>query len=136
MFQEISHVLLTEEQIQTRVKELAAQLSREYEGKDPIFVGVLKGVVMFYADFVKNFEGHCQMDFMWISSYEGTDSTGRMTVKRDVSADIKGRHVLILEDIFDTGSSLQFVYDHLLEKKPASPTRGRERLSPSEYMLS
>ena len=68
MFQEISHILLTEEQIQTRVKELAAQLSKEYEGKNPIFVGVLKGVVMFYADFVKNFEGYCQMDFMWISS--------------------------------------------------------------------
>ena len=113
MFQEISHILLTEEQIQTRVKELAAQLSKEYEGKNPIFVGVLKGVVMFYADFVKNFEGYCQMDFMWISSYSGTNSSG-MIVRQDLSQNIKGRHVVILEDIFDTGNSLDFTYKHLL----------------------
>lgn len=120
MFQEISHVLLTEEQIQTRVRELAAQLSADYEGKNPIFVGVLKGVVMFYADFVRNFEGHCQMDFMWISSYSGTTSTGNMVVQKDLSNDIKGRHVVILEDIFDTGHSLDFTYRHLLTKEPAS----------------
>ena len=119
MFQEISHILLTAEQIQTRVKELAAQLSKEYEGKNPIFVGVLKGVVMFYADFVKNFEGYCQMDFMWISSYSGTNSSG-MIVRQDLSQNIKGRHVVILEDIFDTGNSLDFTYKHLLSKEPAS----------------
>ncbi len=120
MVNDISEILLSEEQIQSKVKELAAQLSKEYEGKDPIFVGVLKGVVMFYADFVKNFDGHCQMDFMWISSYAGTSSTGHMVVKKDVSADIEGRHVVILEDIFDTGSSLEFTYHHLLSKNPAS----------------
>jgi len=120
MQQDISYVLLTEEQIQTRVKELAAQLSAEYAGKDPIFVGVLKGVVMFYADFLKNFTEHCEMDFMWISSYSGTSSTGRMQVRQDLSENIKGRHVVILEDIFDTGSSLQFTYEHLMSKNPAS----------------
>lgn len=120
MINDISEILLSEEQIQSKVKELAAQLSKDYEGKDPIFVGVLKGVVMFYADFVKNFEGHCQMDFMWISSYAGTSSTGNMVVKKDVSAGIEGRHVVILEDIFDTGSSLEFTYHHLLAKNPAS----------------
>ena len=119
MLQHISKVLLTEEQIQTKVKELAAQLSREYAGKDPVFVGVLKGVVMFYADFVKNFTEHCQMDFMWISSYAGTTS-GEMVVRKDVSVDLKGRHVVILEDIFDTGNSLQYTYNHLLSKEPAS----------------
>jgi len=120
MLQDISYVLLTEEQIQTRVKELAAQLSAEYAGKDPIFVGVLKGVVMFYADFLKNFTEHCEMDFMWISSYSGTSSTGRMQVRQDLSKNITGRHVVILEDIFDTGSSLQFTYEHLMSKNPAS----------------
>lgn len=119
MLQHISKILLTEEQIQTRVKELAAQLSQEYAGKDPVFVGVLKGVVVFYADFVKNFTEHCQMDFMWISSYAGTTS-GEMVVRKDVSTDLKGRHVVILEDIFDTGNSLQYTYDHLLTKEPAS----------------
>ena len=119
MHQNISHILLTEEQIQTRVKELATQLSSEYAGKNPIFVGVLKGVVVFYADFMKYFTDYCQMDFMWISSYSGT-SSGNMVVKKDISADIKGRHVVILEDIFDTGSSLEFTYPHLLSKEPAS----------------
>ena len=119
MLQDISYVLLTEEQIQTRVKELAAQLSAEYAGKDPIFVGVLKGVVMFYADFLKNFTEHCEMDFMWISSYSGTESK-TMQVRQDLSKNITGRHVVILEDIFDTGNSLQFTYEHLMAKNPAS----------------
>ncbi len=115
----IERVLLSEEQIQNKVKEFAAILSEEYADKDPIFVGVLKGVVMFFADVVKNVNIPCQIDFMWISSYAGTDSS-HMIVKRDVSADIKGRHVVILEDIFDTGNSLDFTYKHLLEKEPAS----------------
>ena len=119
MLQDISYVLLTEEQIQTRVKELATQLSAEYAGKDPIFVGVLKGVVMFYADFLKNFTEHCEMDFMWISSYSGTESK-TMQVRQDLSKNIEGRHVVILEDIFDTGNSLQFTYEHLMSKNPAS----------------
>ena len=119
MLKNISKVLLTEEQIQTRVKELATELSKEYAGKDPVFVGVLKGVVVFYADFMKYFTEHCQMDFMWISSYAGTTS-GEMIVRKDVSVDLKGRHVVILEDIFDTGSSLQYTYHHLLSKEPAS----------------
>ena len=119
MLQDISKVLLTEEQIQTRVKELAAELSEEYAGKDPVFVGVLNGVVIFYADFMKYFTEHCQMDFMWISSYSGT-SSGEMIVRKDVTVDLKDRHVVILEDIFDTGNSLQYTYNHLLSKEPAS----------------
>ena len=112
--------MLTEEQIQTRIREMGEELSREYADKDPIFVGVLKGVVVFYADMVRRITVPCQFDFMWISSYDGTESTGMMEVKRDVSADIKGRHVVILEDIFDTGNSLQYTYEHLLKKEPAS----------------
>ena len=119
MLNNICKVLLTEEQIQTRVKELAAELSTEYAGKNPVFVGVLKGVVIFYADFMKYFNDFCQMDFMWISSYSGT-SSGEMVVRKDVSVDLKGRHVVILEDIFDTGNSLQYTYDHLMTKEPAS----------------
>ena len=119
MTENIERVLLSEEQIQEKVKELAAILSREYAGKDPVFVGVLKGVVMFFGDMVKRIDIPCQIDFMWISSYEGTNSC-KMQVKRDISADIKGRHVVILEDIFDTGNSLDFTYKHLLSKEPAS----------------
>ena len=116
----IDKVLLTEEQIQTRIRELGEELSREYADKDPVIVGVLKGVVVFYADMVRHIHVPCQFDFMWISSYSGTESTGKMDVKRDLSTDIKGRHVLVLEDIFDTGNSLQYTYDHLLAKEPAS----------------
>ena len=115
----IQEILLTEEQIQAKVKEFAAMFSEEYADKDPIFVGVLKGVVMFFGDVVKHVKVPCQIDFMWISSYEGTNSS-HMQVKRDISTDIKGRHVVILEDIFDTGHSLEFTYHHLLSKEPAS----------------
>lgn len=119
MTSNIKQVLLSEEQIQNKVKEMAEELSREYAGKDPVFVGVLKGVVMFFGDCVKRITIPCQIDFMWISSYKGTNSC-EMVVKRDVSVDIKGRHVVILEDIFDTGNSLEFTYKHLLSKEPAS----------------
>lgn len=120
MEENIKEVLLSEEQIQARVQELAKTLMDEYADKNPVFVGVLKGVVVFFADMVRNFNFPCQIDFMWISSYSGTNSTGAMQVKRDVSADLKGRHVIILEDIFDTGNSLNYTYQHLLSKEPAS----------------
>lgn len=120
MDRDIQEILITEEQIRQRIAELGEELTREYEGKDPVIVGVLKGVVVFYADMVRQIKTPCQMDFMWISSYQGTNSTGSMVVKRDVGVDIKGRHVLILEDIFDTGNSLDFTYRHLMSKEPAS----------------
>ena len=96
MKNDIKEVLLTEEQIQSKVKELAKQLSEEYAGKDPVFVGVLKGVVVFFADMVRNLEIPCEFDFMSISSYSGTNSTGRTEIRKDVSVDIKDRHVIIL----------------------------------------
>jgi len=120
MEKDIMKVLLTEEQIKTRVQELGEILTEEYKDKDPVVVGVLKGVVVFYSDMIRQIKVPCQMDFMWISSYEGTETTGSMVVKRDVSANLKGRHVLILEDIFDTGNSLDYTYKHLLSKEPAS----------------
>ena len=120
MKNDIKEVLLSEEQIQAKVKELAAQISKEYAGKDPVFVGVLKGVVIFFADMVRKISIPCEMDFMCLSSYGGTDSTGNVVVKKDLSVDIKGRHVVILEDIYDTGNSLSFLHQYLLSKEPAS----------------
>lgn len=116
----IGKVLLTEEQIQSRIRELAEQISLEYADKNPVFIGVLKGVVMFFGDFVKRVTVPCQIDFMCISSYAGTNSTGDMQVKMDISTDIKDRHVIILEDIFDTGNSLTHTYNHLMKMEPAS----------------
>ena len=120
MERDIAKVLLTEEEIHNKIKELGAVLTAEYAGKNPIVVGVLKGVVMFYADMMREIKVPCQMDFMWVSSYSGTHSTGNMMVRQDLSADVKDRHVLILEDIFDTGNSLDFTVKHLLSRGPAS----------------
>ena len=120
MEKDIQEVLLSEEQIQTRIRELGEILTKEYEGKNPVVIGVLKGVVVFYADMIRQIKVPCQMDFMRVSSYKGTSSTGNMLMKLDLSADLKGRHVLILEDIFDTGNSLEYTYNYLLSKEPAS----------------
>ncbi len=120
MHQDIKEVLISEQQLQERIMELAEQLNADLVDKDPIFIGVMKGVVMFFGDMVKRITVPCQIDFMWISSYEGTESTGNMVVKKDISSDIKGRNVVILEDIFDTGNSLDFTYHYLLSKEPAS----------------
>lgn len=120
MHQDIARVLLTEDQIKARVRELGAELMRDYEDKNPVFVGVLKGVVVFYADMIRAFDAPCQLDFMWVSSYQGTQSTGNMVVRKDVTTDLTGRHVVILEDILDTGRSLRFVVDHLKSKGAAS----------------
>ena len=120
MEQNIQKVLLSEEQIQSKVAEFASILSKEYAGKDPLFVGVLKGVVMFFADVVRNITIPCEIDFMCLSSYGGTNTTGNVAVKKDLSVDIKGRHVVILEDIYDTGNSLAFLHKYLLDREPAS----------------
>ena len=120
MDKDILEILLSEEQIQSKIRELGQILTQEYKDKNPVIVGVLKGVVVFYADMIRHIKTPCQMDFMWISSYRGTSSTGKMLVRQDISADIKGRHVLILEDIFDTGNSLEFTVNHLKSKEPAS----------------
>ncbi len=117
---DIQQILLTEEQIKARIKELGEILTAEYADKNPVIVGVLKGVVVFYADMIREIKVPCQIDFMWISSYAGASSSGNMQVKRDVTVDIKDRHVLILEDIFDTGNSLDYTYRHLMFKQPAS----------------
>ena len=120
MDKDIEQILLSEEQIQNRIRELGEILTAEYADKNPVIVGVLKGVVVFYADMIRQIKVPCQMDFMWLSSYSGANSTGKMLVRPDVTADIQGRHVLILEDIFDTGNSLEFTVNHLKEKHPAS----------------
>lgn len=120
MHSDIQQILISEDQIKNRIRELGQELTRDYAGKDPVVIGVLKGVVVFYSDMIRAMDVPCQMDFMWITSYSGTESTGSMVVRKDISTDLKGRHVLILEDIFDTGRSLEFAYRHLLEKEPAS----------------
>lgn len=120
MHNDIKEILLTEEQIKAKVAELGKILAEEYRDKNPVVVGVLKGVVIFYADMIRAMGIPCQMDFMCVSSYQGTQSSGRTQISKDLSCDISGRHVLILEDIFDTGNSLEFITNHLKNKGAAS----------------
>ena len=116
----IQEILVSEEQIQKRIREMGEILTAEYEGKNPIVVGVLKGVAIFYSDMIRQIKVPCQMDFMWISSYVGTQSTGNMMVRQDLSSDVKDRHVLILEDIMDSGNALDFTVKHIMSRNPAS----------------
>ena len=120
MEKDILKVLITEQALQERIGQLGKELTEAYRDKDPVIVGVLKGVVIFYADMIRQIQVPCQMDFMCLSSYHGTQSTGNMVVRQDMSVDVTGRHVLILEDIFDTGSSLDYTYRHVCSKNPAS----------------
>ncbi len=119
MHADIERILITEEEIRAKVEELGVLLTEEYKDKNPIVVGVLKGVVEFYADMIREINAPCQMDFMWISSYVGAESK-KMMVRQDLSQNVEGRHVLILEDIYDTGNSLEFVVNHIKSKNPAS----------------
>ena len=120
MHKDIQEILMSEEQIKTRVAQLGQELLRDYGDKNPVFVGVLKGVVVFYADMIRAFDAPCELDFMRVSSYRGTQSTGNVVVRQNVTVDLTGRHVVILEDILDTGRSLEFVCDHLRRKGAAS----------------
>ena len=117
---EIERILVSNEEIQTRLDELVAQINRDYEGKELLLVCILKGAVTTFADVLRRITIPCEIDFMCISSYGGANSTGNVVVKKDLSVNITGRHVVILEDIYDTGNSLSFVYDYLMQKKPAS----------------
>ena len=109
MLQDIERVLVSDEEIHARIKEVGAQIAEDYRGKCPILVGVLKGVVPFFAEMANatSFEG-------------GTESTGKLTFRKDIDHDIEGRHVLILEDIIDSGSTLKMICEMFRERKPAS----------------
>lgn len=121
MMQDIERILVSEEEIHARVKEVGAQLSNDYAGKKPIFVGVLKGVVPFFAEMMRSVQIPCQMDFMSVTSFEGgTESTGKLTFRKDIDHNIEGRHVVILEDILDSGSTLKYIKELLFKRNPAS----------------
>ncbi|NLC73377.1 MAG: hypoxanthine phosphoribosyltransferase [Ruminococcaceae bacterium] len=121
MVSKIKTVLLSEEQLKARITELGAEISRDYAGEEPIFVGVLKGCFMFMADLLRSVDLFCTMDFMAVSSYgDGTSSTGAVKINKDLSRDIEGKHVIIVEDILDSGMTLSYLKHYLSVRNPAS----------------
>ena len=111
---DIERVIVTEEQIRLRLKELAVQVEKDYEGRDLLLIGVLKGAVMTMADFARSLQRHIEMDWMAVSSYgSGTKSSGVVRILKDLDKDITGRNVLIVEDIVDTGLTLDWLSSNL-----------------------
>ncbi len=116
---DIDRVLITATKLQQRIGQLGAQISRDYAGKDPVLVGVLRGVLCFMADLMRHISVPATVDLMSISSYEGNGSAA-VRILKDLDENIKGRDVLLVEDIVDTGMTLNHVIDYLNTKRPAS----------------
>ena len=118
---DLVNVLFTEKQIQDRLGELAREIEADYAGKELLIVGILRGAVMVMADLARSFEGHLEMDWMAISSYgSGTKSSGVVRILKDLDTDIMGRHVLIVDEIIDTGLTLSWLSTNLASREPAS----------------
>lgn len=123
MRDDILKVLITEEEINAKVKELGRALTEKFRDKNPIFIGVLKGSFVFMADLVRCVDMKVSIDFMAVSSYgKGTSSSGEVKINKDLSEDICGRHVIIVEDILDSGVTLNYLCGYLRNRKPASIT--------------
>lgn len=118
---DLDHVLLTEEQILERIEELAERIERDYEGRDLLLVGVLKGAIMIMADLARALGRSTDMDWMAVSSYgSGTKSSGVVRILKDLDCDIAGRNVLLVEDILDSGLTLSWLMKNLSSRGPAS----------------
>ena len=136
----IGETLVSRDDLVRRVAELGGEISRDYDGRDLVMIGVLKGAVLFLADLMRHLTVPCEVDFMAVSSYGSqTDSSGVVRILKDLDAPIEGRHVLIVEDIIDSGLTLQYLMRNLKARNPASlevcslltkPERLRVDLSP------
>ncbi len=118
---DILAVLFDEYRIQTRIREIGLEISNEYQGRKPILIGILKGGFIFLADLVRSISIPVEVDFLAISSYgAGTSSSGVVKIRKDIDLDISGRDVIVVEDIVDSGLSLQYIKDYLWQHKPSS----------------
>ena len=136
----IGEILVQADELQHRVRQLGEQITRDYEGKDLLLVGVLKGAVFFLSDLMRHIDVPCEVDFMAVSSYGSqTDSSGVVRILKDLDASIVGRDVLVVEDIIDSGLTLQYLMRNLRAREPATlevcslltkPERLRVDLSP------
>jgi hypoxanthine phosphoribosyltransferase len=139
----IGEILVQPDELEHRVRELGAEISRDYAGRDLLLIGVLKGAVFFLADLMRNIDVPCEVDFMAVSSYgSSTDSSGVVRILKDLDAPLEGRDVLIVEDIVDSGLTLQYLMRTLETRGPASLevcallTKPERRLAevPSRYV--
>jgi len=138
MINDIKEVLLNEEVIKEKIKALGAQITEDYKGKDLILLGILKGSVMFMSDLMKEINLPCKMDFMAVSSYgDATQSSGIVKIIKDLDFEIKDKHIIIIEDIIDTGITLKYLMKYLSARNPSSleivcllnkPERRKEQL--------
>lgn len=121
MKQDIEKVLISEEEIQKKTKDLAAQLTKEYDGRFPLAIGVLKGATLFMADLVKQIDTYLEMDFMDVSSYgKSTVSSGEVKILKDLDTSVEGRDILIIEDIIDSGLTLSYLVELFRYRKAKS----------------
>lgn len=118
---DIDHVLFDESTIAKRIEELGGVISRDYQGKEVIVIGILRGSIMFMADLSRHFEFACSLEFMALSSYgNGTTSSGQVQITKDLTCDIEGKHILVIEDIMDSGNTLAYLLNVLKQRRPAS----------------
>ncbi|MCD6176835.1 MAG: hypoxanthine phosphoribosyltransferase [Candidatus Cloacimonetes bacterium] len=121
MRNDIEKILKTETEIQEKIKQLGRQISKDYEGKNPIMICILKGGIVFLSDLVRSISIKVELDFMSLSSYgDSTQSSGVVRIKKDIDADISNRDVIIVEDIVDSGLTLKYINDYFKQHNPAS----------------
>lgn len=121
MHKDIKEILLTEEQIENKVRELGQSITKDYKGKDIVLIGVLKGSVMFMAELMKKIETPVSIDFMAVSSYgNSAETSGIVRILKDLDNDIEGKDVIIVEDIIDSGITLQYLVEYLKRRGPKS----------------
>lgn len=121
MIQDIKEILLTQEQLAARVKELGDQISKDYQGKEILMIGILRGAVIFMADLARAVKVPVALDFMAVSSYgQSTSSSGIVRILKDLDEEVQGKHLLIVEDIIDSGLTLKYLLENLKSRNPAS----------------
>ncbi|WP_142413501.1 hypoxanthine phosphoribosyltransferase [Hathewaya massiliensis] len=121
MREDIKEILYSEEELRIKIKELGEKISKDYEGEDLILIGILKGSVVFMSDLLKEITIPCRMDFMAVSSYgNSSSSSGVVRILKDLDYEIEGKHVLVIEDIIDSGITLKYLLKYLKSKNPES----------------
>ncbi|MBQ5883533.1 MAG: hypoxanthine phosphoribosyltransferase [Clostridia bacterium] len=121
MNEDIKKILISEDELKAIVERLGKQITEDYKGKNVLLIGILKGSVIFMADLMRAIEVPCNIDFMAVSSYgNGTESSGRVKINKDLDNDIQGKDIIIIEDILDSGKTLYYIRDILSARKPAS----------------